>query len=92
MTKKEFKERCSVHVYGKGKRKLNAIYFDWLSSGIKSGYKFMVKTTIDLHNLTELRNIMYDWVIKDIEPPYTVQYRYAMTDEDRFKVSLTERF
>ena len=32
---------------------------------------------------------MYDWIFKGIEPPYYIHYRFADTDEKRFKVRLS---
>lgn len=87
MSKKEFKERCSFHVYGKGQRKINAIYYDWRSTG----FKYVVKGHIRGIKLNELFNVLYNWVIKDEIPPYYVHYKFAETDENRFKVNLTER-
>lgn len=90
MTKKEFKERCSFHEYGKGQNKRNAIYFGsghdkdgrWL------GFQFMVKSGVQSIGKQDLFNVLYDWVNERInQPPYYVQYRYAETDEQRFKVS-----
>lgn len=91
MTKKEFKDRCSVHVYGKGKRKLNAIYFGWKHNDEGTGFKYVVKANIENCTLKELYNHLFDWVFNEIQPPYFVQYRYAETDTKRFKVQLTER-
>jgi hypothetical protein len=85
MTKKDFKEKCDVHQYGRGQRKKNAIFFDWK---IGYGFKFMVKGHIGNVKRKELFNILYDWVTKGIQPPYYVEYQYAMTDEQRFKVPI----
>jgi len=92
-TKKDFKERCSFHVYGRGKNKRNAIYFDWQNSGTYgkdswNGYKFMVKTEVKNCKKDELFNHLYNWVTKEQQPIWYIQYRYASTDNDRFKVSL----
>lgn len=91
LTKKAFKELCSVHVYGKGQRKLNAIYFDWKYNQEGIGFKYVVKANIQNCKLNELYNYLYDWVFGELQPPYFVQYRYAATDAERFKVQLTER-
>lgn len=90
MTKKAFKEMCSFHEYGRGQQKRNAIYFDW-KSDVKSnavGFKFMVKANVQYCKRNELFNAMYDWVTKSIQPDWFIQYRFAETDEKRFKVSL----
>lgn len=85
MTKKEFKERCSFHAYGKGKEKRNAIFFDWKQP---NGFKFMVKARVQFSKRNELFNILYDWVIKGIEPDWYIQCKSAPTDQQRFKVPL----
>jgi len=92
ITKKEFKSKCSFHVYGNRKVKLNAIYFDWKFTKNAIGFKYMVKAATDNCTKTELFNILYDWVVKKIEPVWYVNYRYAETDSQRFKVKLTESF
>lgn len=85
MTKKEFKSQCSFHEYGKGQNKRNAIYFD---RG-RFGFKFMVKANVYFIKKQELFNMFYDWVSGKIQQPdHYVHYRYAETDEQRFKVSL----
>lgn len=84
MTKKEFKERCSFHEYGRGKNKRNAIYYDYT----RDGFKYMVKTNIENAKKNELFNILYNWVIKEEIPDWWVEYKYAATDNDRFKVAL----
>ncbi len=85
MTKKEFKERCSFHVYGKGQSKRNAIYHDYKPS---MGFKYMVKAEVRNATKNELFNVLYDWVIKEEIPSWWVEYRYAENDDKRFKISL----
>lgn len=92
MTKKEFKEKCSFHEYGKGKNKRNAIYFDWMSKEVGNkfivGFKYMVKTSVQNENKAELFNTLYNWIINSVEPKWWIEYKYAATDEKRFKVSI----
>ena len=90
MTKKAFKEMCSFHCYGKGQNKRNAIYYGWASEGHKyAGFQYMVKASVERCSKAELFNALYDWVNGGIlVVPYYVQYRYAQTDAERFKVSL----
>jgi len=91
MTKKEFKDLCSFHEYGKGQNKRNAIYYDWKSDFDNKavGFRFMVKTSIQNALKSELFNELYDWVHGKIQQPsYWVLYRYAATEQDRFKVSI----
>ena len=90
MTKKIFRELCSFHEYGKGNNKRNAIYFDWKSDFDNNavGYKYMVKGVVDSIHKTELFNVLYNWVVNEIQPPFFVLYKYAETEQKRFKVSL----
>ena len=90
MTKKDFKEKCSFHEYGKGKKKRNAIYFDWSNDYENNslGFKYMVKTDVENSSKTELFNYLYQWVTKMIVLPWWIEYRFAMTDDKRFKVSI----
>jgi len=88
MTKKEFKEMCSFHVYGHGRNKRNAIYFGWKSGENFRGYKYMVKASIENASKAELFNILYDWVVNEVQPSWYVIYKIAAEDKNRFKVSL----
>jgi len=91
MTKKEFKDRCSFHEYGRGKSKRNAIYYDWKSDFENKavGFRFMVKCKVEDALKTELFNELYDWVHEKIQQPsWWVDRKYAHTEQDRFKVSL----
>lgn len=88
MTKKNFKELCSFHEYGKGRSKRNAIYFDWQTNDNGNGFKYMVKSRHENLNKSELFNVLYDWVVNSKQPDWYVQCKYATTDNDRFKVSL----
>jgi hypothetical protein len=90
MTKKEFREKCSFHTYGKGGGRSNAIFYDWQNgNGYKwLGFKFMVKSNVRNIRKQDLFDILYDWVNDNIHPPYYVTYKYAETDEERFKVPL----
>ena len=93
MTKKEFKELCSFHEYGRGKIKRNAIYFDWKTDFSNKlnivGYKYMVKARVENAKKTELFDILYNWVMNEKQVPWYVEYRFASTEQDRFKVSIT---
>jgi len=91
MTKKEFKEQCSFHEYGRGKNKRNAIYFGYKCNldNDAVGYKYMVKCSVVDSTKAELFGILYDWINEKIQQvPYWVQYKFAITDQDRFKVKL----
>ena len=92
ITKKDFKTKCSFHEYGRGKNKINAIYFDWHTSheGGFSGYKYMVSATVADCKKDELLQAMYNWINGLIlQVPWYINYKYAATDKDRFKVQLT---
>lgn len=89
MTKKEFKERCSFHVYGRGHRRHNAIFFDW-AQGL--GFKFGVATSIENMTRAELFNDFYKWVIEEIEPSWWIRYKFASDDHARFKVPISLNF
>ena len=91
MTKKEFKEQCSFHEYGRGKKKRNAIYFGWKSDSVNKvyGYKYMVKCSVEDALKSELFDYLYQWVTEKIVAlPFWITYKYAQTEQDRFKVSL----
>ncbi len=94
MTKKEFKEKVSYHVYGRGKEKRHALYFDYRRGETEtgnnfSGFKFMIKANAKDVNKPSLFDILYQWVNEKIQqPPYYVQYKVAESDEKRFKVSI----
>jgi len=85
LTKKEFKELCSFHEYGGGPNKRNAIYYGYKQD---YGWKFMVKGIVSEVKKNELLDILYDWVMDDIEPPYWVQSNYAKNDNRRFKIAV----
>jgi hypothetical protein len=89
MTKKSFKEMCSFHVYTgwNGTRiKHNVIYFDHK----ENGFKYAVALDIQYGNKQELFNQLYDWVTGKIQQPeHYIRYKYAETDDKRFKVGLS---
>lgn len=92
MTKKRFKEGCSFHEYGRGKSKRNAIYYNWVSDFENKavGFKFMVKCRVEDALKQELFDVLYNWVMSEgeAEPPWWVEYKFADTEQRRFKVSL----
>jgi len=48
MTKKDFKTECNLeHVFGRGKKKVNAIYLDWKDNDFGRGYKYGIATSIE---------------------------------------------
>lgn len=87
--KKEFKERCSIHVYGKGERRRVALYYDWkedIDNNIH-GYKYMIKG----YGCTKstILNDGYDFFINNNYSELCwYDVKEAKTNQDRFKVSI----
>lgn len=104
ITKKEFKERCSFHVYGTGHRRTNVIYYDWLDNlspdGEKDslkgrGYKYALAAPVRSVRKNKLFNALYAWVTNygDRPDPWNLfsssfGVKYAPTDMYRFKVPI----
>lgn len=90
MTKKEFKERCNLnHVYGRGKNKINSIYFDWQVNEYGRGFKFAVASSVENCTKKELFDHLYDWIINQANLPFYVYSKFAQYDNQRFKVPMT---
>ena len=91
MTKKEFKERASVHHYGKRTRGgILAIFFDWKSSENAHGFKYCIFARMENATQIELLNILKDFIEGRIEDtPWWIQLIIAPTEEQRFKVPLS---
>jgi len=92
MTRKEFIEYCNFHVYTgwNGRRiKHNVIYFDYKQNDECRGYKYAVALDIQHGTKAELIKHLYDWIYNEIQLPYYVRYKYAETDAQRFKPSLS---
>ena len=90
ITKKQFKEHASIHVYGRGERRRVALYFDWKSDYENNavGYKHMIKG----YGCTKARILKdaYDFLIKkDYSELCWYDTKEAQTEQERFKVSLT---
>ena len=93
MTKKAFKELCnSGHEYGHGKNKHNAMFFDWVRNDDGVGFKYGVAMSIVNGNKKELFDAFYNWVVKGIDLPYYIRYKYANTDNQRFKTPICLNF
>ena len=90
ITKKQFKELASIHVYGKGKNRRVGLFFDWnndFNVG-RIGYKYMVKG----YGVTQPMILAdaYDIIIKKVYDALCwYDVKIAETDNDRFKVSIT---
>jgi hypothetical protein len=92
ITKKDFKEIASHHLFrGHGVR-TNVFYYGWKDTDNGRGFKFAVASDTENTTKAELFDVLYDWVVNEVEPPYTVRYKFAPTDEKRFKVSLSLDF
>ena len=86
MTKKEFKNRASIHHYGKS---YIAIFFDWLSEDYGRGFKYGVWVVKPSTTQKDLLNLMYDWIYNDVQLPWYVHYKIAQNDNERFKVPIS---
>jgi len=98
MTKKDFLSQCDFHVYSSWnghKIRINAIYFDHKRGGsfedntYFQGYKYLVYANVKTMTKAALTKVLWEWVNKEVQPPYFVQYKYAETDAKRFKVPLS---
>lgn len=89
MTKREFKNRSSVHVYGHRKdRRILALFFDWKEGEGFRGFKHMIKCIGGTQK--ELINDAYDMLIKkDYSNLCWYDTKEAKTDAERFKVPLS---
>lgn len=90
LSKKEFKDGCNEHVYGKGQTKRNAIYYGEMldNDGNWRGFQYMIKAQVCQCKLQELRNMLYLWVTGETDRPFCVETKYANTIEEAFKVSI----
>jgi len=89
MTKKELKEGCSFHEFGRGRNKVNAIYLEWKSNEYGRGFKYGVACEIENATRAELFDYLYDWVVNNVYLPYYVYSRFAQYDKQRFKAPIT---
>jgi hypothetical protein len=100
ITKKAFRERCSFHTYKATSppyRNTKVIYYDWQSFGHTdnerhTGFKYAVREERQPMKAKELFDVLYEWVVNEVELPYYVGYQYAATDKERFKVPLSLNF
>lgn len=98
MTKKAFKELALDQTFTgwNGHRiKVNAYYFDYKQGTIGQkyfgGYKYMVYADVKEAKKSDLLDWLYRWAIKGETLPPHIQYKYAIKDEQRFKLSLSIR-
>ena len=86
MTQKQFKEGCDFgHVYGRGAKRINSIYYDWKDNEFGRGFKFAVATSVENCTKAELFNHLYNWVINGVYLSYYIYSRAATYDSQRFK-------
>lgn len=94
MTKKEFKEQCRFELYT-GSKKVNAIFFDWKSEPHGEtyivGFKYLAYSDVKNCSKADLFTAFHKWVIKEQPLPWYINYKYAATDSERFKVPLSIR-
>ena len=92
LTKKAFKGLCDVHVYTGGGRKLTAIFYDWKQANSNCGFKYMVKGYSGEATRKQLYELLYGWITNGVTAmPYYADYKFAPTDDERFKVPLSMR-
>lgn len=98
ISKTEFKKICLDQTYTgwNGRRiRVNAFFFGYKQGTTPEGryfggYQFMVSTNVENYKKDELLDIFYQWVTGQISHPnYYVKYKYAETDEQRFKIPLS---
>jgi len=93
MTKKDFRERCDTDsVYGNGAKRINSVYVDWSECDNHKGFKFGAATSIENCTKAELFNHVYDWIVNEVNLPYYIYYRVALTDAERFKTPIVFKY
>lgn len=98
MTKKAFKKLATdCHIYGSGARKHNTFFYDYkqgtdFMNRVFRGHKYAVTAQPSDCPKGKLLDVLYDWAIKGIEPPYYVRYKYAIEDTNRFNIPISLNF
>ena len=94
MTKKQFKEKSLYQNYIHRGGGVHAFYYDYTTDG----YKWLVYCrkkillpdgTMQSITKDELFNAFYQLVVNNIVLPYYYQYKFAETDEKRFKIKIS---
>ena len=88
MNKTEFKKKVRFEIYCRtypNRTRINALFFDQTSNG----FKYMVACEHKTLTKKKLLDVFYNWIVKEENPPYFVHYKYAILDQDRFKISLS---
>jgi len=94
MTKKEFKELASVHMYGKRSNGMIAIYYDWkqgeIDGNIFVGFKYAIFTRQGNITQVKLLKLFYELIfeVSEVDLPYYVTF-VKVSDINRFKVPIT---
>ena len=95
LTKKEFKENCSFHLYTSTKEKHNVIYYDWKVTEDGRGFKYAIAARRELCTKKQLTDYFYQMVQNhdavDMFPHY-IRYMIRTDDRHRFRVPLALNF
>jgi hypothetical protein len=98
MNKKQFKAECTDQTYtgyNGNKLKINAFFFGYAQGEDVStgktfrGFKYMVSGNIKDLNKAELLEAMYQWVENQVNLPWYINYKFAASDAERFRVPLS---
>jgi len=95
MTKKEFKEQCSFHLYTSRSERHNVIYYDWKVTDDGRGFKYAIAGKIGLVTKVQLFNYFYQMVQDHGSVdnfPYHIRYKIRTDDKHRFRVPLALDF
>ena len=92
MTKKDFKEQSSIHIYGHGANRVVALFFDWKAGENFRGFKYLIAT----QGITkkEMIDLCYKRIIEG-QYVYNAGWEFvkvAEKDEDRFRVPIAWSF
>jgi hypothetical protein len=95
ITKKEFKEHCSLHQYGNQLTGIKVLFFDWQEGETKEGKSFRgFSYALGAQGLSKVKliNLAYDDIFNDkpasLNHIYWAKRRVALLDEQRFKVPI----
>ena len=90
MTKKEFIERSSYHVYGRRNDSgVVALFYDWKVTDEGRGFKYCVYARALNSTKKDLTNTLYDFVSGKIEDTdWWIQLVVTQNDSQRFKVPI----
>jgi len=103
LTKKEFKDLCSFHVYTGRGEKHNVIFYDWKVTDNGRGFKYGIVANIKDMTKKDLFDEFYRCIILELHQsdnlfiaPWWMhknyRFKYAGTDNERFRVPLSLNF